>query len=82
MIVAIMSTVVACASPPKVENDPSIPDNGAVIIRVNNNPYPQDCMPPYMSGPYCDPYYQQWNWNRHRTDPEIEFILRSGVDRD
>lgn len=57
--VAILSTLVACATPPRVVNDPSIPDNGAVIIGIGNQQYPMNCMYPYQVGPYCDPYYMQ-----------------------
>jgi len=77
-IVAILSTLIACATPPQVQNDPAIPDNGMIIL--NNNPYPSYCQYPYQIGSYCDPYWGQIYWNYEAKKRYIYPDKR--VDRD
>ena len=59
-IVLILGTLVACASPPKVENDPNVRDDGIIIMNMGgsfSNGIYNDCRPPYRIGSYCDTYY-------------------------
>ena len=79
-IVLILGTLIACASPPQIQNDPNIPDNGVIILNIDNNdPYLSDpyCRPPYRVGPYCNPYPRR---NHYYMDPQVEFYLRKSLD--
>lgn len=66
--------VASCVAPPKVVNDPTIPDNGVIILNIptgdayQREPY---CGFPYSRGSYCDPY----NSMRSPRMPATQFYL-------
>ena len=75
MFILILGMLVSCASPPQVVNDPTIPDNGVIILNIGaGDPYQRypGCRPPFQMGQYWDPYRA-----RQYPDSAIQFYLRN-----